>query len=117
MELMVPPGFALLCVLLRKDLQDVLLDLMRAVVADGTAAGKNHHELAKSWFLLCGYHHEQFTTEELEHMLLELKSIALLWPTGAPMEFIKQHSLWRNRYHRWWFKKWKSIRRNPLQKS
>lgn len=116
MELLVPPGFGLLCFLLRKDMADVLIDLMRSVVADSEIRNLEQHELAKAWFLRRGFHREQFTAEEGERMFLELKSIALLWPDGAPIEFIRQHAKWRNQYHKWWFKKWKSIRRNPPQK-
>jgi hypothetical protein len=116
MELLVPPGFGLLCFLLRKDMADVLIDLMRSVVADSTEGNLEQHELAKDWFLRRGYHRNQFTTEEGERMFRELESMALLWPHGAPVEFIRQHAKWRNRYYKWWFKKWKSIRRNPPQK-
>ena len=69
--------------------------VMRSVVADSAIRNLEQHELAKAWFLLRGYHREQFTTEEGERMLLELKSIALLWPDGAPVEFIRQHGKWQ----------------------
>jgi hypothetical protein len=61
---------------------------------------------AKDYFLSCGYGLEFYTDSEIEQMFKELDTIASLWPKDASMKLIDLHSKWRDRYYKYWYKRW-----------
>lgn len=114
MELLVAPGFPLLCYLLRTDMKDVFIDFMRAVVNDSSCKDPLQHQRATEYFINCGYHQGQFSNEDYRALMEELLSVAALWPRGADTNFVILHAKWRNHYHQWWYIKWKGCRKTPV---
>lgn len=110
-----PYQFLLLCRLTDITPDQVLTDFM-----DNLSCGswkREGRDRAKEklidYFVEHGYGQQHYTVEDIRTMFRELEAIGLLWPEGAKMKLIDLHSEWRDKYHIYWFKKW---RQKPKRK-
>lgn len=103
-----PVQFLLLCKLVQVPPKTILHHFMQDL---GRESWQRHPDErmrgpTADYFLLRGYGQDHYTETDLRQMLTELNGIGSLWPEGGSMKLIEQHSRWRDRYHRYWFKKW-----------
>lgn len=101
-----PVQFLLICRLLQVEPRKVLYQFMCNLAHESYANGTEQKIAAKDYFMSCGYGLELYTDGEMEQMFDELDTIASLWPKDAPMKLIDLHSKWRNKYYKFWYKKW-----------
>lgn len=58
------------------------------------------------YFIQRGWGQDFYSETDLRKMFAELDAIGSLWPANADFKWVERHARWRNRYHRYWFKKW-----------
>ena len=111
-----PYQFLLLCRLTDVTPELVLIDFM-----DNLSCGSWHREGRDKgkeklidYFIEQGYGQHYYSSESIRTIFKEMDAIGMLWPGDAKMKLIDLHTSWRNKYHRYWFKKWfrKPARRN-----
>jgi hypothetical protein len=58
------------------------------------------------YFIELGYGKEYYALEDIRLIFKEMDSIGSLFPNNGKMELINLHADWREKYHKYWFKKW-----------
>jgi hypothetical protein len=58
------------------------------------------------YFLEMNYGQELYTAEDLRQMFKEMDAVGLLWPEKGKMKLIDLYAQWRDKYEKFWFKKW-----------
>ena len=103
-----PYQFLMLCKLVQVPPKTILSHFMQDVGRDSWQRHKNDEIriLTADYMLLRGYGQDYYTKDDLRQMLEELNAIGSLWPESASMKLIEQHSRWRDKYYKYWFKKW-----------
>ena len=85
---------------------------MATVSAESYSLGKLPEQTAINYLIQCGYGQDYYSEEDIRQMLHELSSVSALWPAGSNSKMIDHHALWRERYYKYWFRKWhQKIRR------
>ncbi|HWJ28877.1 MAG TPA: hypothetical protein VNS32_20200 [Flavisolibacter sp.] len=103
-----PYQFLLLCKLLNVTPEQILLDFMdNASLGSWKREGREGaRDKIKDYLLECKYGQDHYQEGDIWQMFEELDSIGRLWPEGARMKLIDLHAKWRDKYHKYWFKKW-----------
>lgn len=102
-----PWQFHLLCKLTGKEPEKVLYDFMCNVGMEGYGLGEVQRAKAMEYFLSCGYGQDYYTEEDIRKILKEMESISGLFPTNSgKMKLIDLHAKWRNKYYKYWYRKW-----------
>jgi len=103
-----PYQFMLLCKLVQVPPERMLRDFMTNVGRDSWDRSPNETKrtTALAYFMECGYGQDFYTPEDLRQIFWYMDAIGGLWPRGAKMEMIDLQAKWRNRYYKYWFKKW-----------
>ena len=101
-----PWQFYLLCKLTKKKPQDILYDFMCNAGMEGYGKGELQRAKAMEYFISCGYGQDYYTEEDIRKILKEMESISTLFPTNGEMKLIDLHAKWRNKYYKYWFRKW-----------
>jgi len=104
-----PVQFLLICRLLKVEPEKVLYQFMCNLAHESYANGTEQKIAAKDYFMSCGYGLELFTDMEIEQMFDELDSISALWPKGGSAKLLNRHRRWRNKYYRYWYKRWNKV--------
>ena len=104
--MIMPTQFLMICRLLQVPPQKVLFQFACNLGQESYANNEEAKICAKDYFLSCGYGQNLYTDAEIELMFEQLDTIASLWPKDGPMKLIDLHSKWRDKYQRYWFKKW-----------
>jgi hypothetical protein len=108
-KIVLPLQFWLLCKLLQTPPGKVLIEFMRNVGRESDAIDEPRKNIAKDYFLECGYGQENLTRKDIQQMLLELDAIASLWPGMGTSRHMERHVQLRDRYHELWEKKWQDL--------
>lgn len=98
--------FHLLCNLIQVEPEKVLNDFMDNVGMESFALGDMQRAKAMEYFLSCGYGLDHYTEEDLRKIFKEMESIGSLFPNNGGSKLIDAHSQWRNRYFKYWYRKW-----------
>ena len=109
-----PYQFMLLCKLVQVPPERMLRDFMTNVGRDSWDRSSNEAQrtTALAYFMECGYGQDFYTPEDLRQIFWDLDAIGGLWPRGAEMKMIDLQAKWRDKYHKYWFKKWyRKVRR------
>lgn len=103
-----PVQFLLLCKLVQVPPEDMLHDFMTNLGHDSWNRSSNEarRTTATAYFMQCGYGQDFYTPEDLQQIFRELDAIGSLWPERAKMKLIDLHAKWRNKYYKYWFRKW-----------
>lgn len=104
----VPMQFLLLCKLVQVPPEKMLRDFMIHLGRDSWDRSPRDapRTTATAYFMECGYGQDFYTPEDLRQILQEMDAIGCLWPDGAKMKLIDLHAKWRNKYYKYWFRKW-----------
>jgi hypothetical protein len=62
--------------------------------------------LLSEYFILRGYGKEYYAEEDIRTMFKEMDAVGMLWPETNNGKLIDRHARWRNKYQKFWFKKW-----------
>jgi hypothetical protein len=107
-QFILPYQFLLLCRLMDVTPAEVLTDFM-----DNLSCGswkREGRDTAKQrlveYFIEHGYGQHRYSTGDITAIFREMDAIGLLWPVEAKMKLIDLTSEWREKYHKYWFKKW-----------
>jgi hypothetical protein len=111
----IPIQFLLICRLLKVEPRKVLYQFMCNLAHEAYSNGTEQKIVAKEYFLSCGYGLELYTDGEIEQIFDELDNIAALWSNGGPVKLLNLHRKWRNRYYKYWYKKWHCMFRSTLK--
>ena len=103
-----PVQFLMLCKLVQVPPKTILNHFMQDLGRDSWQRYLDDRvrTLTADYFSLRGYGRNYYTEEDIRLMLAELNAIGSLWPQGGSMKLIEQHSRWRDRYYKYWFKNW-----------
>jgi hypothetical protein len=108
LDFILPDPFLLLCKLTDITPETILSDFM-----DNLACGswkRQGRDKAKEYliqyFLEMNYGQELYTAEDLRQMFKEMDAVGLLWPEKGKMKLIDLYAQWRDKYEKFWFKKW-----------
>jgi len=116
MRFTIPVQFLRLCKLMDVPPVDVLHEFMVNTGCESFNRKPDDaiREKAIDYFIQCGYGQDFYTEADIRKMFKELDAIGMLWPSNAKMKLIDRHAKWRNRYYKYWFRKWHNkIRRKP----
>jgi hypothetical protein len=106
--------FLLLCKLSDITPRRLLIDFLENL--DCGSSNREGRDKAKdhliNYFIEMGYGRHLYSSEEIRNIFSEMNAIGMLFPSESKMKLMDLHVHWRNKYHRYWFKKWfKKIRR------
>lgn len=111
-----PETFLRICKLADITPRQALIDFM-----DNLSCGswkRDGRDKAKQYlieyFLEMGYGKELYTTEDIRQIFKEMDSVGLLWPEKGKIKLIDLYAKWREKYTKFWFKKWFSKARRKL---
>lgn len=107
-ELCLPYQFLLLSKLTEMTPREMLNDFMGNLSCEswereGRDKAKGH---LIDYFLEMGYGQQYYTAEDLKQIFREMDSIGMLWPKEGSMDLIELQAKWRERYYKYWFKRW-----------
>jgi hypothetical protein len=115
-----PYQFLMLSKLFKIEPQYIITDfLQNSGLEAWPTIGGGSNELARQkaieYIVACGYGQDFYTAEEIKQMMNELNFINSLNPKKASEKMKDLHWKWRNKYWKFWFKKWYyKIRRKEL---
>ncbi len=102
-----PYQFLLLCKLIEVPPRQLLLDFI-----DNLSCGswkRDGRDQAKEklieYFLEHKYGQDYYTSEDLQKIFKEMDAVGMLFPSNDS-HMIDVYSDWREKHHKWWFKKW-----------
>ena len=103
-----PMQFMFLCKLLKTPPMKILHDFMVNISGDSWNRSNDDECRVKAveYFIECKYGHDHYTEADIRKMLGELHAIGLLWPETDKEKMIDMHAKWRDKYYKYWFKKW-----------
>jgi hypothetical protein len=107
----------MLCQLLNVPKEEILQDFLNTLAQETYGKTGEPQDSIARYFIQCGYGQDNYTKEEIEKMLSELRCISSLWPDEAPTEIITRHASWRGMYHAYWFEKWEELRGRIIESS
>jgi hypothetical protein len=84
----------------------VIHDFLCNVGMEGYGLGEVQRAKAMEYFVSCGYGQNYYTEEDIRSILKEMESIGTLFPTNSKMKLIDLHAKWRNKYYKYWYRKW-----------
>jgi hypothetical protein len=105
-RMVLPLQFWLLCRLLKAPPREVIYQFMTNVGRDFEATNGELKNKAMEYFLESGYGQDQYTTQDICQMFLELDAIAGLWPVMGSIQVINKHAALRDSYLAMWEEKW-----------
>src|SRR5450432_1160676 len=113
-EFVLPCQFLLLCKLTDCTPRQLMLDFLENL--DCGSSNREGRNMAKefllNYFIEMGYGQSFYSPEEIMGIFREMDSIGMLFPFDAKLKLLDLHVLWRNKYHKYLFKKWfRKIRR------
>lgn len=103
-----PYQFLLLCRLMDTTPADLFTDFMDNLSCEtwkreGRDSAK---ERLIEYFIEHGYGQQRYSVDQIREIFREMDAIGLLWPGDAKMKLIDLTAEWREKYHKYWFKKW-----------
>ena len=113
-EFVLPYQFLLLCKLLDCTPRQLILDFTENLdYGSSNREGRNKaKEHLLNYFIEMGYGQAFYSPEEILEIFQEMDSIGLLFPFKAKRKLLDLHVHWRNKYHKYWFRKWfRKVRR------
>lgn len=107
-KFMLPCQFLYLCKLTGVTPDEILHRFMDDLGQESWKRSENPavRQTLIEYFIQRGWGQGFYTETDLRKMFAELDAIGSLWPENAKMKLIDRHAGWRNKYHRYWFKKW-----------
>lgn len=117
MKLILPWQFLYVCKLTAVTPKEVLNQFLDDLGQESFKRSENPatRQTLIEYFIQRGWGQDFYTETDIRKMFAELDAIGSLWPKDARLKWMEQHARWRNKYHRYWFKKWyRKIRRKKL---
>ncbi len=107
-KFMLPCQFLYLCKLAGVKPDEVLHHFMDDLGQESWKRSENPgvRQTLIEYFILRGWGQDFYSETDIRKMFAELDAIGSLWPENAKMKQIDRHAKWRDKYHRYWFKKW-----------
>lgn len=108
LRLRVPTDVVMLCKLMNTNPDNLLTGFLSCLAVE---RNDKNPDAAKQdcidFFIHYGFGKDFYSEQEIRAMFTELRQVNDLWPNGpTSLKFIDQHSYWRRRYWKYWFKKW-----------
>jgi hypothetical protein len=115
LDLLYPQSFLLLCKLAEVPPEQLITDFIdNLACSNWNRAGRDQ---AKSklidYFIDHGYGQDYYTAEDLRAIFTEMDAVGMVWPAEGKMKLVELSSRWRNKYYKYWFRKW---HRKPRRK-
>lgn len=117
-KFILPYPFLLLCRLVDKTPEELIRDF-----TDNLSCGswkREGRDDAKAhlinYFIAHGYGQDHYNEEDLREIFREMDALGLLFPADGKMKLIDLYANWREKHHKYWFKKWFRKTRRKLPK-
>ncbi len=106
--LLFPTQFLLLCRLTNTTPEQIIEDFIDNVCGgswkrEGREGVKAH---LLQYFIAHGYGQPCYSANEIQQMFKELDALGALFPANGTLKQINLYAHWRNKHHRYFFKKW-----------
>lgn len=107
-KFVLPYQFLLLCRLVDKTPEDIILDFADNLSCDtwdrkGRDQAKEH---LVNYFITHGYGQHHYSEEDIREMFKEMDAIGLLFPTNGEMKLVNLYTDWRDKHLNYFFEKW-----------
>jgi len=106
LELFVPANFLMLCALFEIEPAKLLSDFMSTLGGESFGLGDRQKQKAKAYFMKCKYGRDLYTKKDILTIFKEVQAVSALWPEDDNYKILDLHTEWRNKYHKYWYKKW-----------
>lgn len=107
-KFLLPYQFLLLCKLMEITPLQVIRDFMHNL--DCGSWKREGRDMAKQklieYFIEQGYGQRHYTSQDIQQIFTEMDAIGMLFPANGKRKIIDHYASWREKYHRYWFKKW-----------
>ena len=101
-----PVQFHLLCKLMEVEHRKVIYDFMSDAGMESYGLGDTQRAKAMEYLIDCGYGEHHYTQEATRQIFKEMESISSLFPDNGKSKLVDFHARWRNKYYKYWFRKW-----------
>lgn len=107
-DLSIPQNVLLLCKLAGIEPIRVIKDVLESLSLHKDESDKwgTARKFLIDYFIAMGYGKEFYSEEDRRLMIAQLKHLDSLFPSDAGMSLIELHAKWRNKYEKYWLKKW-----------
>ena len=105
---LIPYQFLLLCKIVNVTPKEMLLDFMDNLSC-GSWRREGRDEInAKlvEYFILHQYGHDDYTIDEIREIFKEMDAQGALYPKNGNENIVDLHVKWRDKYQKYWSKKW-----------
>jgi hypothetical protein len=114
-----PYQFLLLCRLIDKTPEELIRDFTDNLSCEswkreGRDKAKEH---LINYFIALGYGQNHYAEEDIREIFKEMDALGLLFPKGGKSKIIDLYSDWREKHHKYFFKKWFNISTRKPSKS
>lgn len=106
LELFVPANYLMLCSLFDIEPEKLLNDFMSTLGGESFGLGDKEKKKAKVYFMHCKYGRDLYSKKDILAIFKEVHAISTLWPEEDNYKILDLHTEWRNKYHKYWYKKW-----------